>query len=124
METTSFEKNETWERTHALITEKMAILIRRNSRWPSKAEIAKETGLSRQTIYRHISDLLKQDMMAENLDELKFMMGEVTGNMLGQVMEGNVSAMRLAYEVTGVIKKGKGVVTKEKDKGNEPGKNG
>jgi hypothetical protein len=104
------ERNETWEKNHDLITEKMAILIRRNSRWPSKAEIAKETGLDRRTIYRHMQDLLKQDIMTEQLEELKFMMGEVTGNMLDMVMQGDVKAMRLAYEVAGVLKKGKAVV--------------
>jgi hypothetical protein len=108
-------RNAGWEKNHASITKAMSRLIIKYDAWPTKADIATESGLSLSTVCRHMEHFGKEDMMAEELKELKFMTSTVFAVMVSSVIMGNMKAMRLALEVTGALKKDKDAVAKKKD---------
>ena len=51
------------------------------------------------------------DLMGEALGELKFMSPKIVAVLFGQIVEGDIKAMRLAFELMGALKKGKGAIT-------------
>ena len=55
--------------------------------------------------------------MVAELEELKFMSSEITATMADLALDGDVRAMRLSYELTGALKKGKQVVVPVEKKG-------
>ena len=101
------ERTQAWESNHIAITKAMAHLIRQNERWPTKAELAEETGLSRPTIYIHLKEFDRQDVMGAELEELKFMSSEILARLIESAIGGDMKAMRLSFEVMGILKKGK-----------------
>jgi hypothetical protein len=118
METYGVKRNAAWEKNHAAITMAMSRLIVTRDIWPTKAEIAAESELSISTVCRHMEHFGKEDMMAEELKELKFMTSKVFAIMVSSTIMGNMKALRLALEVTGALKKGKNGYNKEKGEGN------
>jgi hypothetical protein len=106
-ETSGADKNPTWENNHVLITNAVAKLIRDNERWPTKTEICTACGLSRATVYKHLAQMELADQMGEAMDELKFMSGKVLARLCEFAMDGDIRAMRLAFELMGALKKGK-----------------
>ena len=98
-----------WETNHALIKKALGKLIRSKVHWPTKEDIAKETKLSRSTVYRHMEQFSKDDMMTRELEELKFISSQITATMVDLALDGDIRAMRLTYELTGALKKGKQV---------------
>jgi predicted transcriptional regulator len=101
------EKNQVWEDNHTAITKAIAQLIRHEERWPTKAEIAEETGLSRTTVYKHLAEIGKQDLMAETIDDLKCMSSMITAKLCELALGGDAKSMRIAFELMGLLKKGK-----------------
>ena len=111
------ENYQNWDTNHELIKRALCKLIRSKVRWPTKEAIAAEAGLSRSTVYRHMEQFRKDDMMVAELEELKFMSSEITATMADLALDGDVRAMRLSYELTGALKKGKQVVVPVEKKG-------
>ena len=107
-ETDLMERNQNWETNHELIKRALGKLIRSDVRWPSKEAIAAETGLNRTTVYRHMEQFSKDDIMAKELEELKLVSSQITATMVDLALDGDIRAMRLSYELTGALKKGKG----------------
>ena len=107
METAPLGKNPTWERNHVTITDAIDQLVRRNERWPTKTEIAEESGFTRATIYRHLEQFGQEDYAIEEMNELKFMSSKLQAKMCEKAMDGDVKCMRLAFEVMGVLKRGR-----------------
>jgi hypothetical protein len=106
-ETDLMERSQNWETNHERVKRAIGKLIRSHLHWPTKEAIATETGLSRSTVYRHMEQFSKEDMMANELEELKFMTSQITATMVDLALDGDIRAMRLAYELTGALKKGK-----------------
>ena len=97
------DKNKTWETNHTVITRAMAKLVRQNERMPSKAEIAEETGLSRQTIHKHLKQFGHESLVVEQLEQLNFMSSKVLAKIMELSMDGDIRAARLALEIMGII---------------------
>jgi biotin operon repressor len=95
--------NQTWESNHTLITKAIAKLIRQNERLPSKTEIAEATGLSRQTVHKHIKQFGQEALVVEALKQYKFMSSKVLAKIIELAMDGDVKAARLSLEVMGII---------------------
>ena len=115
-ETDLMEKNKTWDKNHVAITEAMIWLIRENERWPTKAEIAEQTGLTRWTVYKHLEEFEQQEVSAGEVVELKLMSSQILAKMVEMAVAGEVKAMRLSFEVMGILKKGKVQVNPEAHK--------
>ena len=97
--------NQTWKNNHRLITKVMAKLIRHYERWPTKAEVIEASGLSKATVYKHYKQLMQEDMMAEELAQFKFISSGVSANLYVSAVGGDIKAMRLSFEVAGILKR-------------------
>ncbi len=106
-ETSTPDRNATWEANHVLIAKAMDKLIRDNERWPTKTEICEACGLSRPTVYKHLAQMNLAELLGEALGELKFMSGKVLAKLCENAMNGDIRATRLTFELMGALKKGR-----------------
>ena len=106
-ETDATDRNPTWEANHVLIEQTMDKLIRDNERLPTKTEIIETCGLSRATVYKHMAEMNLAELLGDGIDEVKFMSGKMLAKLCENAMDGDVKAMKLAFELMGLLKKGK-----------------
>jgi hypothetical protein len=94
-------KNQLWENNHFSITQSMTKLIEEYGKMPTKNQIAIDTGLSRQTIHKHLSGYAEHPLYAEQLKQFKFMADRVLAKVIKQAAQGDMKAARLYFEVMG-----------------------
>ena len=94
-------KNITWDANHVLITRATAALLRENERIPTKAEVAERTGLSRQTVHKHMKELTSVNMKTEHMEHLNLMSSKVLAGVTEAAINGNMKAARLFFELMG-----------------------
>lgn len=72
---------------------------------PTKNNIAKETGLSRTTIHKHLKDYATNPLYAEEMRKFRFMTDRVMTKVFRIAVqgEGNVKAARLYLEAMGCL---------------------
>lgn len=88
-------KNSIWENNHNSITYAISTLMQDYGRMPSKTELAKETGLSRQTIHKHLNDYTTHPLYAGQLEQFRFMTNKVLARVFKYAVNGDVSAAKL-----------------------------
>ncbi|HXP52955.1 MAG TPA: hypothetical protein VN922_23625 [Bacteroidia bacterium] len=97
-------QNEQWERNHVLISLYISTCLEKAGRIPSKAEIAKATGLSRLTVHKHIKDSKQNPLFEEQEEEFKMVKDRLMGMLYQMAMKhGNVNAVRLFFEASGIV---------------------
>ncbi|UEG50869.1 hypothetical protein LK994_05195 [Ferruginibacter lapsinanis] len=96
-------KNQLWENNHYLITLSMTKLIEETGKMPTKNQLSTDTGLSRQTIHKHLKDYADNPLYAAQLKQFKFMADRVLAKVIKIAVQdgGNVKAARLYFEVMG-----------------------
>lgn len=94
-------KNQLWENNHFSIRQSMTKLIEEYGKMPTKNQIANDTGLSRQTIHKHLNGYAEHPLYAEQLKQFKFMADRVLAKVIKQAAQGDVKAARLFFEVMG-----------------------
>jgi hypothetical protein len=109
-ETVLAKKNQVWENNHVVITKAMARLLRDNERWPTKVEIAEETGLSRPTVYKHLEDFGKEELVMDEMQDLKCMSSMIMAKLCELALEGDAKSMRMTFELLGLLKRSGGRV--------------
>ena len=96
--------NDEWEHNHATISLYISTCLENAGRMPSKAQIAKATGLSRLTIHKHIKDSRNNPMFEEQEEQFKMVKDRLMGMLYQMAMKrGNVNAVRLFFEATGIV---------------------
>jgi len=88
-------KNSIWETNHNHITYAISSLMQEYGCMPSKAEIAKETGLSRQTIHKHLQEYATNPLYLEQQEQFRFMTDKVLARVFKYAVNGDVSAAKL-----------------------------
>ncbi|MGP8216035.1 MAG: phBC6A51 family helix-turn-helix protein [Bacteroidia bacterium] len=96
-------RNDTWEYNHTTISSSISYLMNKTGRMPTKSEIARETGLSRTTIRKHLAEYREQQLFKEQEEQFKFLKGEMLSMLYKMAVRGNVQAIKLYFEVTGVL---------------------
>jgi predicted transcriptional regulator len=96
-------RNELWENNHYSITVAISKLIEDYGKMPTKNHIARETGLSRQTIHKHLNAFQEHPLYAEQIKQFKFMADRVLAKVIKLAVqgEGNIKAARLYFEIIG-----------------------
>jgi len=107
-------KNQLWEINHFNIIKEISIFIEEYGIMPTKNNIATVTGLSRQTIHKHLKDFAANPLYAEQMLQFKVMADRVMAKVLKIAVqgEGNVKAARLYFEVLGYLGGQSGLNTK------------
>ena len=94
-------KNQLWENNHLLITVSMSKFIDEHGKMPTKSQIATDTGLSRQTVYKHLNGFAEHPLYSEQLKQFKFMADRVLAKVIKLAGQGDVKAARLYFDVMG-----------------------
>ena len=99
--TSDSSRNQIWEINHEKITNAIATDIHKYGLMPTKAEIAEATGLSRQTVHKHLKEYPTHPLYAEHVTQFRFMLDTVLAAVCASAMKGDVKAARLFFEMVG-----------------------
>lgn len=98
-------QNEFWEYNHRLITDAISKLMCTYCAMPSKSAIARETGLSRQTVTKHLKEYKTKSDYIEEMDRFNVMTSKVMASVGKSAMNGDMRASRLYLEMVGAVNK-------------------
>jgi hypothetical protein len=70
-----------------------------NNRMPSKAELAEKTGLSRQTIHKHLKEYKVHPQFIGQLEQFRFMTEKVLAKVFHFAVNGDMRAAKLYLEM-------------------------
>jgi len=98
-------QNEFWEHNHQVINQCITNYLREYGFMPSKSAIARETGLSRQTIIKHLKDYKTNPSHAGEMEQFKFMAPKVLASVFKFACNGDTRAARLYFEMVGALNK-------------------
>lgn len=94
-------RNSLWENNHAQIIREISNFIDNIGRMPTMFELSAKTGLSRQTLGKHLKEYRNHPQYIEHLEQFRFMSQKVLSKMFQLAMNGNVGAGRLYLEMVG-----------------------
>jgi hypothetical protein len=98
-------KTDIWERNHMTISSAIDDFIQKYAIMPTKTDIAQATGLSRQTVTKHIMEYKGQPEFAEELEQFKYMSHKILAGVFKHASNGNMRAAKLYFEMMGEINK-------------------
>lgn len=96
-------RNEIWEHNHINIMWAISSFIRENSRMPTKTEIAVKTGLSRQTVHKHLKEYKSSTYYAEFQEQFSIMRSRVMTTIFQYAVNGDMRAAKLYLESIGAL---------------------
>lgn len=96
-------KREMWENNQINITNAISKHIKDYGRVPSKTEIAKFTGISRQTVHKHLSEYNTSPLFASQLEEFRILGTKVLASIYEEALKGDIKAAKLFLQTTGWI---------------------
>lgn len=99
-------RNQTYENNHYSITNAIHNSIIENRCFPTITLIARDTGLSRQTIYRHLNNGLKDKYNSLVMGKMEYMASHALSKLyLIGVRDNNAAALKNFIELSGAISK-------------------
>ena len=98
-------KNDIWEHNHSLINRAVSNYMGQNGVMPNKNTIARETGLSRQTVAKHFAAYKRHPEYTAEMEQFKFMAPNVLANVFKHALNGDIKAARLYLQMVGAANK-------------------
>lgn len=96
-------RNSLWEHNHHSITGAISNLMVRNNIMPTIHEIVNETGLSRQTIHKHLNEYAAHPLYLCEIERYRFMTARMIALVFQYALKGDMSAAKLYFKVTGAL---------------------
>jgi DNA-binding phage protein len=96
-------KNQLWESNHIVILNTISIFMQDYARMPSVVEIATKTGLSRQTVNKHLDSFKSHPLHKQQIERFRLMSSAVLAKVYQHAMSGNIKAARLYFSVMGML---------------------
>ena len=96
-------RNRKWEGNHNQIGYLISCLIKERGRMPSCAEIADCTGLSRQTITKHINEYRTHPLYRQQAEQFRLLSSRLLTHIYDFAIKGDMRAARLYFEATDSI---------------------
>ena len=94
-------KNEYWERNHSLIVHEISKYLKTCGRMPVIRELESLTGISRQTLTKHLKEYKKSVLYQDHLIQFQFMSHKVLAKKLQIAINGDIKAAKLYFEMIG-----------------------
>jgi len=94
-------KNQHWEYNHTQITCAISTLMQDYGRMPTKAEVARTTQLSRQTVHKHIKEYSNHPQYLGEIEQFKFMTSKVLAKVFQFAVNGDIAAAKLYFNIMG-----------------------
>jgi hypothetical protein len=98
-------KNQLWEHNQMVISSAISKFMGKHGCMPSKALIARETGLSRQTVVKHVKEYQTHPEYLAAVQQFKLMAPNVLASVFKFAINGDTKAARLYFEMVGAINK-------------------
>ncbi len=98
-------KQQVWEYNHQAITDAISKLTEEHGSMPTKNQLAAETGLSRQTISKHLKEYQTHPAHAEQIEQYKMMAPKLMAKVFQYAAKGDIRAARLYLETVGATGK-------------------
>lgn len=98
-------KSDIWQHNHSLINNAVSAYMRKYGVMPNKNNIARETGLSRQTVAKHFAAYKRHPEYTAEMEQFKFMAPTVLANVFKFALNGDMKAARLYFEMVGATNK-------------------
>jgi hypothetical protein len=98
-------KNDTWEYNHMHISNAISNYMHLHGAMPCKNDIAEETGLSRQTVAKHMIEYKQHPEFIGEMEQFKFMSNQILTNVFKYANKGDMRAARLYFEMVGTLNK-------------------
>jgi hypothetical protein len=73
---------------------------------PSKVEIAKKSGLSRQTIHKHLKEYKTHPLFLGQMEQFRFMSSKLLATIFHYAINGDIAASKLYFSVIGCANAG------------------
>ncbi len=96
-------RNQIWEYNHSTITSVIATLMQELGRMPAQREIATKSGLSRQTISKHIKEYTKHNLYLSEVENFRFMASKVLAKMFQFAVNGDTGAAKIFLKAVGAL---------------------
>jgi hypothetical protein len=93
-----------WEENRALITQAITSHLHLHGTVPGKTKLSLLTGLSRQTIHRHLKEYNTSPYMADELNKLKVISADLMFQLSKQALEGCIKSAKLFFMLTGHLR--------------------
>jgi len=93
------------EYNHSLINSAVSNYMGKHGVMPNKSAIARETGLSRQTVAKHFVTYKRHPEHTAEMEQFKFMAPNVLATVFKQALNGDIKAARLYLEMVGATNK-------------------
>ena len=97
-----------WEYNHLAITDAISKLTEKYGNMPTQHHIAEETGLTRQTISKHLKEYQTHPGYAEQMEQFKIMTPKLMAKVYKFAVNGDIRAARLYLETVGATNKRQG----------------
>jgi hypothetical protein len=96
-------RNQLWEYNQSQITWAISDLMQEYGRMPSQTELAEKTGLSRQTINKHLKGYSSHQLFIEQQEQFNFMAAKVLTKVFSYAVKGDMRAAKLYLNATGAV---------------------
>ncbi|AYL95820.1 hypothetical protein [Mucilaginibacter celer] len=90
-----------WEYNHLVIGRAIAKLMGQYGSMPTKYAIAYETGLSRQTVAKHLTGYKTHPQYLAEMEQFKYMVPKILATICKLAYDGDIRAARLYFEIVG-----------------------
>lgn len=94
-------KNQLWEKNHVAITQAISHHLSQYNSMPAKSQISEATGLSRQTVHKHMTEYSTHPAFIGQAEQFKFMGERVMSKVLESAINGDMKAARLYFDMLG-----------------------
>jgi len=92
-----------WEQNHFVIGRAITKLIGQYGAMPPKFAIARETGLSRQTVAKHLADYRAHPQYHAEMEQFKYLAPNILAGVCKRACNGDAKAARLYFEMVGAL---------------------
>ncbi len=94
-------KNALWENNHSKIINAIYDLMCSRYRIPSKTEISNQSGLSRQTVHKHLKEFQNHPLYKGQIEAMNIMTSKVVATVCEQAITGDMRAAKLFLNIIG-----------------------
>ena len=103
--TQPYFKRDLWEYNHTAITSAIAGYMQQYGAMPAINFLAEKTGLSRQTVAKHVREYKKHPAFLAQMEQFQFMAPKVLAKVFKGALNGDIKAARLYFEMIGAMPK-------------------
>ena len=94
-------RNTTWQDNHDELTRVIGNLIGENRRMPTVNQMANETGLSRQTIHKHLKEFYRSANYQSQVNQFRMLSDRVLASLYTLAIGGDVRAAKVFLDAVG-----------------------